>query len=129
MPKQFFDPPGVFAPVNIYSHGVQSGSTLMIAGQAPLDENGAVVGLGDAVAQCRRVFTELKKTLDMAGATFADVVYVRAYMTSRSVAPALRQVAAEIFGAHRPAFTPMIIPSVRAPGALVEVELICELDG
>jgi enamine deaminase RidA (YjgF/YER057c/UK114 family) len=124
--KQFYDPPGVFAPVNIYSHGVRAARMLTIAGQAPLDENGAVVGIGDAATQCRRVFSELKKTLDMAGATFADVVYVRAYVTSREVLPILRVVAVDIFGANRPAFSSLIIPSVRAPGALVEVELICE---
>jgi enamine deaminase RidA (YjgF/YER057c/UK114 family) len=74
------------------------------------------------------VFADLKKTLDMAGATFASVVYVRAYITRRSVLPVLRRVASEIFADNRPAFTPLIVPSVRAEGALVEVELVLELD-
>src|SRR5947208_328074 len=65
---------------------------------------------------------------DVAGATFASVVYVRAYITRRSVLPVLRRVASEIFADNRPAFTPLIVPSVRAEGALVEVELVLELD-
>ena len=128
MTKQFYNPPDVFSPINIYSHGVRAGRTLTLAGQAPLHDDGTVVGPGDPEAQCRRVFADLKKTLDMAGATFASVVYVRAYVTRRSVLPVLRRVAHEIFGANRPAFTPLVVPSVRAVGALVEVELVLELD-
>lgn len=128
MAKQFYDPPGVFSPVNIYSHGVRCGRTVTLAGQAPLDDDGSVVGPGDPAAQCRRVFADLKKTLDLADATFADVVYVRAYVTDKRVLPELRRISAEIFGANRPAFTPVIVPSVRAEGALVEIELTAVFD-
>jgi enamine deaminase RidA (YjgF/YER057c/UK114 family) len=124
MAKEFYDPPGVYAPVSIYSHGVRSGNTLTLAGQAPLAADGSVVGPGDGVVQCRQVFSELKKTLDLAGASFADVVYVRAYVTEKHVLPVVSRISAEIFAANRPAFTPVIVPSVRAEGALVEIELI-----
>jgi enamine deaminase RidA (YjgF/YER057c/UK114 family) len=128
MSKQFYDPPDVYSPVNIYSHGVRAGRTLTLAGQAPLAGDGSVMGPGDPATQCRRVFADLKKTLDLAGATFADVVYVRAYVTDKRVLPELRRISAEIFGANRPAFTPVIVPSVRAEGALVEIELTAVFD-
>lgn len=127
MTKQFYNPPDVFSPVGIYSHGVRSGRTVTLAGQAALSDDGTVVH-ADPEVQCRRVFADLQKTLDLAGATFDDVVYVRAYATRASVLTVLRRVAAEIFESNRPAFTAMIIPSVRAEGALVEIELIVELD-
>lgn len=127
MAKQFYNPPDVFSPVAIYSHGVRCGRTLTLAGQAPLNDDGTVCGAGDPDAQCRRVFADLKKTLDLAGATFDDVVYVRAYVTDKAVLPMLRGIAAEIFVGNRPAFTPVIVPSVRAAGALVEIELVVEL--
>ena len=126
--KRFYDPPGVFAPVNIYSHGVRSGDTLTVAGQAPLAGDGSVVGPGDPLVQCRRAFSELQKTLEAAGATFADVVYVRAYVTQKRVLPVLREVSREIFRSNRPAFTSLIVPSVRAQGALVEIELTVVFD-
>ena len=119
MAKEFYNPPDVFSPVAIYSHGVRSGRTVTLAGQAPLDDDGSVVGPGEPAAQCGRVFVDLKKTLDLAGATFQDAVYVRAYVTDKAVLPVLQRIAAEIFGANRPAFTPVIVPSVRAAGALV----------
>ena len=128
MTKQFYDPSDVYSPVNIYSHGVRTGRTLTLAGQAPLAGDGSVIGPGDPAVQCRRVFADLKKTLDLAGATFADVVYVRAYVTDRRVLPELRRISAQIFGANRPAFTPVIVPSVRAEGALVEIELTAVFD-
>lgn len=127
MSKAFYNPPDVFSPVNIYSHGVRAGRVLVLAGQAPLADDGTVVAPGDAEAQCRRAFSDLAKTLDMAGATFGDVVYVRAYVTHASVLPVLRRVAHEIFDANRPAFTALIVPSVRAEGALVEIELAADL--
>ena len=128
MAKEFYNPPDVFSPVAIYSHGVRCGRTVTLAGQAPLNDDGTVFGPGDPDAQCRRVFADLKKTLDFAGTTFEDVVYVRAYVTDKAVLPVLRRVAAEIFDGNRPAFTPVIVPSVRAAGALVEIELVVELD-
>ena len=127
MAKEFYNPPDVFSPVNIYSHGVRCGNTVTFAGQAPLDDDGNVVGPGDPLAQCERVFADLRKTLDLAGVAFADIVYVRAYVTDQAVLPVLRGVAAGIFGANRPAFTPVVVPSVRAAGALVEIELVAEL--
>lgn len=128
MTKQFYNPPDIFSPVNIYSHGVRAGRTVTLAGQAPLNDDGTVVGPGNPTVQCRRVFADLGKTLVLAGATFEDVVYVRAYLTDKSVLPTLRRIAAENFGGNRPAFTPVIVPSVRAAGALVEIELIVELE-
>ena len=128
MAKQFYDPPDVFTAVNLYSHGVRSGRTLTLAGQAPLNDDGSVVGPGDPDIQSRRVFADLKKTLDLAGATFEDVVYVRAYVTNKTVLPALYRAAAEVFGSNRPAITSLIVPGCRAEGALVEVELVVDLD-
>lgn len=128
MAMEFYNPPDVYSPVSIYSHGVRAGRTVTFAGQAPLNDDGTVFGPGDPAAQCRRVFAELTKTMELAGVTFADVVYVRAYVTDKAVLPVLRRIAAEIFGANRPAFTPVIVPSVRAAGALVEIELVAELE-
>jgi 2-iminobutanoate/2-iminopropanoate deaminase len=125
--KQYYDPPDVFTAVNLYTHAIRVGRTLTLAGQAPLHDDGSVVAPGDPEAQCRRVFSDLAKTLQLAGATFDDVTYVRAYVTDRTVLPALYRVAAEVFGDNRPACTPLIIPGCRAEGALVEVELVCHL--
>ena len=127
MTKEFYNPPDVFSPVAIYSHGVRAGRILVLAGQAPLNDDGSVVAPGDAQAQCRRVFADLHKTLELAGATFGQVVYVRAYVTAKMVLPVLSRVAGEIFGNNRPAFTPLIVSSVRAAGALVEIELVVDL--
>ena len=128
MAKEFYNPPDVFSPVSIYSHGVRSGRIVTLAGQAPLHNDGTVVGPGDPAAQCRRVFADLTKTLELAGATFEDVAYVRAYLTDKKVLPELRRIATEILGGNRPAFTAVIVPSVRAEGALIEIELVVEMD-
>lgn len=127
MVKQFYDPPDVFRPNNLYSHGVRSGRTLTVAGQAPLHDDGTVVDAGDPEIQCRRVFADLRKTLDMAGVSFDDIVYVRAYLTNRTVLPVLIRVATEIFASNRPTFTPVVVPACRGEGVLVEIELVADL--
>ena len=127
MAKAFYDPPDVFTAVNLYSHGVRSGRTVALAGQAPLNEDGSVVGPGDADVQCRRVFSDLQKTLQLAGATFEQVVYVRAYVTGKTVLPALHRAAGRVFGSNRPALTALIVPGCRAEGALIELELVVDL--
>lgn len=128
MAKAFYDPPDVFTAVNLYSHGVRSGRTLTLAGQAPLHDDGSVVGPGDPDVQCRRVFFDLQKTLHLAGASFQDVVYVRAYVTSKAILPAFYRAAGPVLGSNRPALTALIVPGCRAEGALVEVELVVDLD-
>lgn len=125
--KHTYDPPDVFTAVNLYTHAIRAGRTLTLAGQAPLHDDGSVVAPGDPEVQCRRVFSDLAKTLRLAGATFNNVTYVRAYVTDHAVLPAFQRVAAEVFGENRPACTPLIIPGCRAEGALVEVELVCDL--
>lgn len=127
MSKHFYDPPDVFSPVAIFSHAVRCGRTLTLAGQAPLNDDGTVVGPGEPEVQCRRVFADLKKTLDLAGATFERVVYVRAYVTDKGVLPVVRRVASGIFGGNRPAFTTIVIPSCRGAGVMVEIELVLDL--
>lgn len=127
MAKAFYDPPDVFTAVNLYSHGVRAGRTLTLAGQAPLHDDGSVVAPGDADTQCERVFSDLGKTLRLAGASFEEVVYVRAYVTSAATLPAFHRAAAQVFSSNRPALTALVIPGCRAEGALVEVELTVDL--
>lgn len=127
MAKQFYDPPDVFSPTRIYSHGVLAGRVLTLAGQAPLDDEGRPVS-DDPQAQCRKVFEDLGKTLALAGASFADAVYLRVYLTRRDVWPVVRRVAREVLGETRPACTAIVVPGLRREGALVEVEVIAVLE-
>ena len=76
MAKEFISPDNVHAPAGSYSHCVKAGNTIYTAGQVGLGQNGALVGKGDFVAQFEQTLENLKRVLDAAGATMADIVHM-----------------------------------------------------
>ena len=76
-PQALSHPPG-------YSHVVEvtgPGRTVYIAGQVGIDKSGKIAGgAGDARAQIRQAFENLKAALAEVGATFKDVVKVTNYL-------------------------------------------------
>ncbi len=62
-----------------FSPGIISGGHLFVSGQASVDDKGAIV-TDTFEGECRRSFENLKRIVEAAGATFDDVVQVRAYV-------------------------------------------------
>ena len=68
-------------PKGAYSPAVRAGDSVYVSGQVPLDPaTGALVGVGDVVAQTRQTFANLERALAAAGATLADVVSVLVHL-------------------------------------------------
>jgi enamine deaminase RidA (YjgF/YER057c/UK114 family) len=109
---------------NGYSHVVTgSGRWIAIAGQIALDADGEIVGVGDAGAQARQVFMNLKLCLDAAGATFADVVKLNFFVTDIAALPALRAARdAYIDTDNPPASTAVQVVALFRPELILEVE-------
>ena len=82
MPRKILNPAQIHPPAG-YSHiAVATGSRLgFIAGQAAIDKEFNIVGLGDLEAQTRQVMTNLNYALDELGATWEDVVKATVYTT------------------------------------------------
>jgi enamine deaminase RidA (YjgF/YER057c/UK114 family) len=116
-------PDGVF-PAAQYSHVVMgTGRFVAIAGQLALDENGKLVGEGDAGAQARQVFDNLRRCLAAAGATFDDVVKLTFFVTDMAHMPAIREArAAHIPDDRLPAASAIQVASLVRPEFLMEIE-------
>lgn len=116
-------PEGI-APGNGYSHVVTGpGRWVAISGQVALGPDGEVVGAGDPAAQARQVFANLKRCLDAAGATFADVVKLNFYVTDVAILPAVRIARDEhIDTENPPASTAVQVVALFKPDLLLEVE-------
>lgn len=116
--------PAGLAPGNGYSHVVTGpGRWVAIAGQVSMDSDGAIVGVGDAAAQARQVFANLKLCLDAAGATFADVVKLNFYVTDITALPAIRIARDEYVDTARPpASTAVQVVALFRPELILEVE-------
>ena len=116
-------PEGV-APGVGYTHVVTGpGRLVAVSGQVALDESGEVVGEGDAGAQARQVFENLRRCLAAAGATFDDVIKLTYFVTDIAHLPAIREVRDEHLDAKRlPASTAVQVAALFRPQLLLEVE-------
>lgn len=116
-------PAGV-APGNGYSQVVWgAGRHVAVAGQIALDEDGQLVGAGDAEAQARQVFTNIGRCLAEAGASFTDVTRLNFFVTDITVLPAVRVARdAVIDTARPPASTAVQVAALARPDLLLEVE-------
>ena len=121
-------PDGV-APAAQYSHVVLGrGRFVAISGQVALDEDGGLVGEGDAEAQARQVFENLRRCLAAAGATFEDVVKLTCFVTDLAALPALRAARAEHIPDDRlPAASAVQVAGLVRPEFLMEVEAFAVL--
>lgn len=75
MPVELINPDN-HVTIPLYHHvAVATGTRQVhIAGQVSWDENGELVAPGDLAGQVAQVYRNVAKSLDAAGATFADVV-------------------------------------------------------
>jgi enamine deaminase RidA (YjgF/YER057c/UK114 family) len=110
-----------------YSEGLKAGGdVLMAAGQVGWDPRTHVFESDDFVAQVRQALQNVKDVLGAAGARTAHVVRMTWYITDRDdyvlrleeVGKAYR----EVFGAHYPAMSLVIVAGLLEPGAKVEIE-------
>jgi enamine deaminase RidA (YjgF/YER057c/UK114 family) len=106
-----------------YSRAVRIGSHIWVAGTTATDEHGTVVGIGDAGAQTRYALEKIGRALQLAGASFADVVRTRTYVTDISQWEAIGRVHGEYFGEIRPASTMVEVSRLVDPDHLVEIEV------
>ncbi len=112
-----------YAPIMGFSRAVRVGDFVSVGGTAPLDDDGATVGLGDPAAQARRCYATIEAALAGAGATLADVVRTRTMLTRIDDWEAVGQVRGEVFGATRPVDTVVEVSTFIKPEWLVEIEV------
>ncbi|MFF0188258.1 RidA family protein [Streptomyces sp. NPDC005244] len=122
-PTRVSAPDGV-APAAAYSHVVSAtGRFVAVSGQLPLDEDGELVGEGDAGAQARQVFENLRRCLAAADATFDDVVKLTFFVTDMAHLPAIRAARAAHLPADRlPAASAVQVAALVRPEFLMEIE-------
>ncbi|MDQ4058103.1 MAG: RidA family protein [Actinomycetota bacterium] len=126
---EFLVPEEVPAPRAPYSHAVRivSGTQVVLAGQVPIDEQGATVGMGDIEAQTRQVMRNIEGVLRGAGATFANVVKYTIYIVGRDNAARFREVRAELWpeihtDERYPTSTLLVIDQLASEEFLIEIE-------
>jgi enamine deaminase RidA (YjgF/YER057c/UK114 family) len=125
MQRYLVQPDGLAAP-NGFSQVVEfSGKLVVVSGQVAFDADGRVVGPGDAEAQTRQVFANLRTGLAAAGAGLENIVKLTVYLTDIGDLAAVRRVRNEVFDpAAPPASTLVAVAALVDPALLVEIEAL-----
>lgn len=109
--------------VGPYSHAVESGESVYLSGQTPIDsETGKLID-GDITAQTEQCFKNLFSVLETAGLTSNDVVKVNVFLTDMNDFIAMNKVYENHFSSPFPARTTIGVASLPL-GAKVEIEMI-----
>ena len=111
-----------------YSRAVRVGPFVYVAGTTGVDADGRPVA-GGMYAQARRAFEIAGEALARAGASFADVVRTRMYVTDAARWEEAGRAHAECFAAVRPVTTLVVVAALVDPEMLVEVEVEAVIGG
>lgn len=136
MSVQLFTPEGMFQPVPYHHVAIGTGTRhVHIAGQIARDSEGGPVATGDLTGQVAQSLRNTAIGLAGAGASYADVVRLRFFVTNWSpekmdaFMAGIDRVAAEL-GIPQP-FPPLSLIGIDylfEPDVLVEVEAFAVLD-
>ena len=112
-----------------YSNGIAaSGRILALAGQIGWDPKTEKLVSADFAAQTRQALQNIAVLLNEASAWPTDVVRMTWYITDRAAyINAAKEIGAayrELFGAHYPAMSVVVVAALLEPGAVVEIEAL-----
>lgn len=106
-----------------YCRAVKVGNHIEVSGTVAADENGDVVGKGDAYKQTVFILQKIEKVLKEAGASLKDVVRTRMFVTDISRFNEYGKAHGEFFSSITPCTSMIEVKGLVAPEYLIEIEI------
>jgi 2-iminobutanoate/2-iminopropanoate deaminase len=129
MPKQIIEPEGLTkpGPTRSYSHGVQTGNLLFLAGQTGTDAQ-PQGGMSRFETQTRRVFERMQLVLQAAGGSLDNLVTMTVFITDIRFGDEFVRLRGEILKRDFPASALIGVSQLANTEALLEVQAIAALE-
>jgi enamine deaminase RidA (YjgF/YER057c/UK114 family) len=122
------NPVGAAQPAGPYSQVARidfgTGSLIFLSGQVALDENDDAAFPGDMAAQAESIFQTISDLLKAHGATLADIVNVRSFLTDMSQRAEYSRVRARYLSEPFPTSTTVEVSKLFKDGAVIEIEIV-----
>jgi enamine deaminase RidA (YjgF/YER057c/UK114 family) len=121
------EPPSPWEERYSFSRVVRRGNIVVVAGTTSVGEDGAVIGT-TGYEQAAEILQRIERGLERAGATLADVVQTRMFVTDISRADEIGRAHGEAFGEVRPVTSMVEVAQLIDPRMLVEIEALAVVD-
>ncbi|TAK12943.1 MAG: reactive intermediate/imine deaminase [Anaerolineae bacterium] len=121
--KEVIIPAGGAKPLAPYSPGIRAGQFVYTAGQVGLDPATQKLVEGGVQAQARQSLENVKRILEAAGSSLAQVVKTTVFMTEMSNYGPINEIYGQYFTENPPARSAVAVKELPA-GALVEIEAV-----
>lgn len=107
-----------------YSRAVRVGNHIYVSGTTATDENGEIVGKGNAYEQTQQILSNIETGLKELDATLSDVVRTRIYLSNIEDWKEVGKAHAQVFDQIRPATTLVEVSRLIDPEIIVEIDAV-----
>lgn len=126
MPKSVIIPAGSSAPLAPFVPGTLADGVVYVSGTLAFDQHNNVLFADDPKAQTRHVLENIRKVIETAGGSMADVTFNSIFITDWKNYAAINEIYAEFFPGDKPARFCIQCGLVK-PDALVEIATIAHI--